>query len=140
MGADMMGYLVKGPAKLSKVAIARAKKEYWALCQEMNKEGQRKCLNCERLVGLGEERCETCGDPLHEWPRTKAEADTEVNNMAADWLPSYRDVACRSDPDDPEQFLVFAGDMSYGDAPEGAGYKYLQELLTTGIGKALGIR
>ncbi len=38
------------------------------------------------------------------------------------WTGNYRDTALRPDPDDPTQQLWVAGEMTWGDTPQGGGY------------------
>ena len=50
------------------------------------------------------------------------------------------DTCSRTDPDNPRQVLVYAGDMTYGDEPDGCGYQMLKQALAWGFAEALGIR
>jgi len=56
-----------------------------------------------------------------------------------DWPPVYRDSASVPDPTDPSRVIVFAGERSWGDTPEGYGFRCLAQAQVLGIGEALGI-
>jgi hypothetical protein len=51
-----------------------------------------------------------------------------------------RDTCSREDPDNPHKKLVYAGEMSWGDEPQGQGYQMLKRALAWGFAEALGIR
>jgi hypothetical protein len=59
-----------------------------------------------------------------------------------DWWATTdgRDTCSRTDPDDPRQKLVYAGEMSWGDEPQGLGYQMLKKAFAWGFAKALGVR
>lgn len=58
---------------------------------------------------------------------------------ARDWPPVFRDSASVPDPADPSCVIVFAGERSWGDTPEGAGFRCLAQAQVLGISEALGI-
>jgi len=137
MGADMCGYIVKGPAKLPKNAVELAIKSLKAQRKRLIA-GVRKCEVCGQDMAEGG-TC-SCGWPVIEKETTDYGISMLARNLVDAWAPTYRDCCSRKDPDDPKQIIVFAGDMSWGDDPEGSGYQYLKELINSGIGEVLGIR
>ncbi|MFN3166976.1 MAG: hypothetical protein ACE37H_07925 [Phycisphaeraceae bacterium] len=62
-----------------------------------------------------------------------------------DWPPVYRDSASIRDPNDLEipegqgRLIVFAGERSWGDTPEGAGFRCLARAQVLGLDQTLGI-
>jgi len=141
MGADLIGFLVRGPVRITKTATKRAKSRYWADCAKQHKAREFWCPECGTRRRDNEQGpCDNCGTQLPVVPGTEPEAHALVQRLADGWPPEFRDVASRRDPDNARQILVFAGDMSWGDTPAGSGYRYLEKLITTGIGRYLGIR
>jgi hypothetical protein len=49
-------------------------------------------------------------------------------------------VCIRDHPADARQRLLFAGEMSWGDEPQGYGYQKLKQTFAWGFAEALGIR
>ena len=68
-----------------------------------------------------------------------ADSQKVVDHFIASWPPRCRDAACVPDPDDPSKLLVFAGDRSWGDRPDGAGFRLLAQASVLGTGHALGV-
>jgi hypothetical protein len=146
MGADMLGYLVRGPARIAKRRIETAARMILAAARQRRKTGLVDCPDCgyeieakQDFDGVCPGCCGRIGDPLVEI-HTLREARAYVKRLADRWPPDCRDTVSRCDPDDARQILVFAGDMSYGDEPEGCGYQDLRELMRSGAAQALGIR
>ncbi|MDP8218652.1 MAG: hypothetical protein P9M03_08000 [Candidatus Theseobacter exili] len=136
MGADMIGYLVKGPRKLPRNAVSLAEKELKAL-RERLKKNPKKCELCGSGLDENKDGSKTC-DNCDGWPiisasSTNKEIKDIAKELAENWPVKGRDVCYRQDPDDPKQIIVFAGDMSWGDPPEGTGYQYLKELTASGV-------
>jgi hypothetical protein len=52
--------------------------------------------------------------------------------------PDLRDCASRNISDD--EFVLFCGEMTWGDEPEGGGYQMLKSLFMLGIDEELGLR
>ena len=148
MGADLVGYLVKGPCKIdveklfTPVNLERVEKtrEY---VHSLN----------QWLRGAREQEAPIAPDPtldnLRTWVTAYEEELDELEGDAADWLREtaetwnnldFRDVASRLDPDDPNQVIVFAGDMSWGNEPEGCGYQFLRQLEHSGFWSILGLK
>jgi len=137
MGADLIGYIVKGPAKLPKNAVKLAIKSLKAQRKRLIA-GVKECEVCGQDMVEGE-TC-SCGWPVIEKDTTDEAISELAKELVNEWPPTYRDCCSRQDPDDPKQVIVFAGDMSWGDEPENAGYQYLKKLINSGIGEVLKIR
>ena len=136
MGAEQIGYLVKGPLRISERRIPAAVQA----CR------QRKAA----LLQAG-------GPDADEWDRSQAalavtdacfdpenipEDPSPVIREFLDWWATLnaRDTCSRWDPDDPRQQLVYAGEMTWGDEPTGHGYEMIQRALAWGFADALGVR
>lgn len=136
MGADMVGFLVKGPAKIPAKRIAgavracrRLRQELLAAADSPENAGNR----CDAALSLTGEYFDPADIP--------EDPEAEVRAFVDWWhRPEGRDICMRDDPDDPRQRLVFAGEMSWGDEPCGYGYRRLKQALAWGFAKALGIR
>jgi hypothetical protein len=77
---------------------------------------------------------DSIGDILHrlgDW--VDLTAPEIVERFIKNWPPHYRDTASMPDPDHPRKVIVFAGERSWGDTPEGAGFTYLDRAATLGI-------
>ncbi len=141
MGADMVGFILKGPVELDRRRLPTAIQR---LCRELKKQrdsGVGVCYRCDIESPVEDHVCQECGEPLPATELTddKAVAD-KVKDMFEAWPPDGRDCASRIDPDDPTQLLVFAGRETWGDEPDGCGYQYMKELLSLGIAETFGIR
>lgn len=159
MGADLIGYLVKGPVSFDEMAIAKAASKV----QERNTVIQG-YLDTYIAAGGDEadqdEISKTVSnkdfDDFFEWLFDKEGEVTEEgirdcihqdpHKTVVDFIKSwsgedyFRDISSRLDPDDPTKLLVFAGEMSWGDEPQGGGYTLLAEADKNGVLEALGIR
>ncbi len=141
MGSDMVGYLVVGPnGPIGKTARKQAVAELKRLVK--TKKFAISCASCGHIFRDNDYeggRCFDCGTPLPDVELAIACPQDYVKALADQWPPEFRDVANRAMPGNPKQMLVFAGDMTWGDEPEGGGYQYLQELLGSGLSEALGV-
>lgn len=136
MGADQVGYLVKGPMKMQARRIVSAVRA----CQQ-----QRKAL----LEDAGEsatrdERMDAALSATGEYFDPADIPENPVKDIRAfvDWWHTLdsRDACSRTDPDNPRQKLVYAGEMSWGDEPNGAGFQMLKRAFAWGFSEALGVR
>jgi len=147
MGADQIGFLVKGPRRFTKTALKKAAKTLLSQLEVMWTTHRLECPECGYSIDTTdpdacENGCEHCGSdgPRFLMELTDRHAfDAFMSTMAA-WPPGGRDVAFRQDPDDRKSLLVFAGEMTWGDTPSGCGYDYLNKLMSTGLGALLGVR
>ena len=63
-----------------------------------------------------------------------------VREFANAWNEGrFRDVAFRIDPDQPGRKVVVAGQLSWGDEPDGLGYQMLKKAFGLGIAQRLGV-
>ena len=117
MGADLIGYLVDVPKKLPKTVYARALKQV---------------MTVRRNDG---------SDELDDEPLpNKQAADKIVRRLMNEWFPYGRDCAYRQSPVGSDRLLVFCGDMSWGDTPDGHTYQYFEELDQRGLFTVFGIK
>jgi hypothetical protein len=63
----------------------------------------------------------------------------DLTKTSAEWYPVFRDSAMITDPASPERVIVFAGELSWGDTPQGRGFQLLAEIGVLGIADAFGI-
>jgi len=64
----------------------------------------------------------------------------EVQEFAAGWNGGcFRDLAFRIDPEKPGRKVVVAGELSWGDEPDGRGYQMLKKAFGLGIAQRLGV-
>ena len=66
-------------------------------------------------------------------------ATEAVDHFIKSWPPQFRDTAHITDPDDPDKVIVFAGERTWGDTPDGHGFKLLAWAGVLGIAPGLGI-
>lgn len=121
MGADQIGYLVKGPTRIPAGRLKAAVRACKRLRQELMRD-----------AGAG-----TDVDP-RDIPE---DPEAAIREFVEWWrVLDCRDTCSRPDPDDPRQKIVYAGEMSWGDEPDGYGYRMLKRAFTWGFAEALGIR
>jgi hypothetical protein len=58
---------------------------------------------------------------------------------SSEWHPMFRDSAVITAPESPDRIIVFAGERTWGDTPDGGGFHYLAEAGFLGITAAFGI-
>ena len=63
-----------------------------------------------------------------------------LDDLLSLWQDGYRDSSFREDPDDPTQLILVAGEMSWGDTPQGGGYIALAVAFVLCLTDSLGIR
>jgi hypothetical protein len=64
---------------------------------------------------------------------------TTRHPASSEWHPMFRDCAVITDPAFPDRVIVFAGERTWGDTPDGGGFRYLAEAGNLGITAAFGI-
>ena len=128
MGADQIGFLFKGPIKLdttrttTQLAIERGKKVVEAI-RWLAAHGHLPDHLSDSLSHLD-------GDTVDEFvqdPGSVPDPERTVKDLIEWWHGSARDTCKRLDPDDKEQIIGFAGEMSWGDEPSGRGYQILRD-------------
>ena len=146
MGADLVGHLAKGPKDLTPNRSKAIKHvmDFAADC--------RRAL-AER-VSDEDDLPENLKDAFSEYdypdPWAEVEDDAEITDDHAESLvdgfikfwesPTYRDCASRDDPDDSTQQIVFAGERTWGDRPQGDGCLAFEEADRYNIPGLLGVR
>jgi hypothetical protein len=136
MGADLLTIIVTGPTKLkrSKALEARLLKRANATIEaakRARKDPKFLWLNNEFLQDFDESEINDI-------------ADTDANQTLADlynvWDGAARDAACRVIKQEGKPLrIVVAGDMSWGDEPDGYGYTTLRDAARLGFFAPLGI-
>jgi hypothetical protein len=63
----------------------------------------------------------------------------ESDQPPPDWPPIARDSASIRDPNDPGRLMVFAGEHSWGDTPQGFGFRCLARAQVLGLDETLDI-
>ena len=85
-----------------------------------------------------------CGHDVeaeHAFAGTPADPAAEVQAFVAEWNEGcFRDLATRDDPDSPGRKVVVAGELSWGDEPDGRGYQMLKKAFGLGIAQRLGVK
>jgi hypothetical protein len=84
----------------------------------------------------------SCGSELPDYSsiKTHEQAKKFVEELIEEWpFSNYRDQIYRSDPLRSDYIIVYAGDMSWGDEPQGGGFKGLQRIMRSGLSTQLGI-
>ena len=123
-----------GPRRITKKARNAALSAFKKLLTE-----PWNCGNCSALIepdDQSEGQCYECGAALPDLKSAAEDPAEFIDALIADWPPTFRDCANR---DYAGKVIVFAGDRSWGDRPDGAGYLYLERLLASGVSKELGI-
>lgn len=147
MGADLIGYLVKGPRKISEAKWRKAEKEMLQRMELMWTTHKLICPDCGKEIDITDPDAVDWGCPHcdSDAPRVLMDIDDReaFDSFMKDmkkWPPQCRDTAMRGDPDDDKQVLLFAGEMSWGDEPCGYGFDYLKKLTRSGLGELVGVR
>ena len=97
-----------------------------------------------RYGNLVQQALDACGyevESKHVFITTRKELAKIVKGFVDAWnKPNYRDMASRLDPDDRMRTVVVAGELSWGDEPEGKGYQLLKQAFGLGIAQSLGVK
>ena len=142
MGADMIGHIVIGPVEISPENIKKAAKKLF----NFKKNGLVHCVNCgyeitPDTMDMKDDSCNNCGEPfLNPFGiETIGDAEEIVKDLIHDWPPDFRDCCSRMYPQNNDMIIIFAGDMSWGDSPDGSGYHLLERIINSGIYEELGL-
>lgn len=148
MGADQVGYLVKGPKTITNAAYATAISDFAKKVEQMRKLGKITCPDCGHVTDWDkdtdeDEVCANCDSDVIG-AISCLTSNVKARAYAADLLNAWplhaRDCTSVPDPDDPDKILMFAGEMTWGDTPQGFGYQTLHKLMSSGIGQSVGIK
>lgn len=142
MGAGLVGYLLKGPRRLDRdrfdlargVAANVIGQATVARAAELADE----CFVRSDFDALADETIDLDCD-------LERIASIDVDEVLASLISVWeehgdRDLAVRFDPDDEDRQIVFAGEMSWGDEPDGSAYRALREADQLGLLEIFGIR
>lgn len=133
MGMDLIGYLVKGPVRAEKDEVDR--RAYF---------DERKIPFFESMVLDTENTRGESAPPLDD-PSLEPDQLQVLGEEFEDFLASFdafsqacdefeafwnsergRDTCFRLDPDDENQKFLFTGDMSFGETPDGTGFRAME--------------
>lgn len=161
MGADLIGCFSKGPRKLPRHSLVTATAEAnWRIAwlkkaqraiQANDDDALRKLIpGCPWLAPE-----HSNGDVKHiDLTQLRSEIEHllstvgDVNTLTGEdivkqfvdaWPPEFRDTAHVVDPADPDKVIVFAGERTWGDSPDGAGFKMLMRAAVLGIASPLSV-
>ena len=144
MGADQIGYLLVGPDTLSPRKVSKLRQSLtraWEIIdayKEVNGDvlgfSEEVILSVGSLLGASEGRyselLERMGKDLDDLPTVK-----QLDEFVAWWNDGTpgRDVATRNHPTKKGWFILWAGEMTWGDEPSGHGYGMLHGLGDWGL-------
>lgn len=154
MGADLIGYMGVGPAKLDKklrdtaVRCAENIVGQARYVLDIFEPAEGEAFNwAEMLVEFPEleQRVQATAGYTDEYENTIdriADLNPEeiVESLFLVWDGNARDATSRLDPDDKNKMIIFAGDRSWGDEPDGFGYRTLMDAEALGLADLFGIR
>ena len=143
MGADLIAYIAVGPLTLTKKQKADAVKKYVKCWEKELKTNQIECSECgEKFTPEPDDdntiMCPGCNRKI-TWHKDLAEAKKWATEMVNEWPPDFRDCGSRQLPGSKTKWIFVAGDMSWGDRPDGLGYRYLDDLFMSGLNVFMGI-
>jgi len=149
MGADLIGYMCLGPKKISEAQAEAAERRAWEIFQALktwygDDEGEGEQPEILKGLGLGgvDEAYQLeslrFGGDADIATATKDDIDALVDEIVGFWNdPGSRDAVDRWISDTEK--VVFCGDMSWGDEPDGYGYRLLKMAHVLDILEPLGI-
>jgi len=157
MGADLIGFIVKGPKEVggNKLGLERARHNYDEFRQLVDDfETADNDDDRSAVINGWEDRnrgnladFQGHGTPMDEYiPDCSAILGFEGAATVDEWVEWWdggcagRDVMSRLDPDNGALKIVSVGELSWGDEPEGLGYQQIKFALWCGIAAPLGIR
>jgi len=154
VGADLIGYLLKGPARISLKGrkfdrAAKRVKLFTRLLEldELTEEELRSAFSAQELKVLDKLKIKPSLhiESLVGLKNEYASALKHINGFSAEsfvfwWnLPGADDTMFRRDPDNRRKRILFAGESTWGDEPDGYGYRRLKAALLSDVASILGI-
>jgi hypothetical protein len=142
MSACLISYIVVGPKEFSPGQLAKARELLVQRAQEWRAWGAR----CETLINIAESDDDFPDPP--DWLTDTADSEFGSMESAADgcpfdtdedvdkflanfwemWEDNWPDCNWREMPGDPSKRIWIAGEMSWGDTPEGDAYQMMHKL------------
>ena len=136
MGADLIGYLVTGPKRLPRGKTYRqALKHAEAIIEQVRAAETEEGYDRKKLPATHRKMDSEDLDNILD-----LDAEQVLDDLYALWDGMCRDASMRTNPDDPKRVLVFAGELSWGDEPDGTGYLALRDAERLGLLDFFGIR
>ena len=84
--------------------------------------------------------CQRDVEAKHVFVSTPKDLAKEVRDFVSGWNDrQFRDLSYRMDPLHPNRKIVVAGEMSWGDKPEGLGYQMFEKAFGLTIAQRLGV-
>lgn len=137
MGANMLGYTLVKPVKGEAIAKKHLDSIKKVLQSDVNNVKKLYRLNdlCVNLIEYNQYE-EVDDEDSESIDRILEGIKNDVAQLETDGLeiPLFRDVNMRYAKIGKKRIeIVFAGELSWGDEPDGLGYKYLKRIVTLGI-------
>jgi hypothetical protein len=131
----------KGPVDAKRSATLRLES---SMPDPIPKFGSVECLRShlkyQDLVKGMLDDCERSVEAEHVFGSTPKDLAKEVRNFVDAWNDGcFRDLSYRMDPFHPRRKVVVAGERSWGDEPDGAGYQMLKKAFALTIAQRLGV-
>ena len=148
MGADFISYCVFGPTKLStsKKVFKKAEKrftEYVKLACELDELVKQACDSSKprevadaadaRVKELLNKHCIDCTDDVTWATEYKDKPVQLIDDLFDVWHNCSRDSSYRTLPGNKQRKVWYAGDMSWGDEPDGFGYLTMKRVDMAGL-------
>lgn len=141
MGADQIGFLLKGPTTMAPTAdtLAAILQHANAVRDALLHAQKYRALPPECPAYLTELQPDDLATLIDDAPRLPP-AQQVIDDLMHWWAHGARDSCFRHDPDDPSQTFAFAGEMTWGDEPQGFGYLTVRAASQLDILRHFGIR
>jgi len=148
MGADLIAYIIKTPRKITRSQRNAAITDFNTRREHLFKDyPTQKSIEAADvrsvikthpwLEDIIEDQFDEIGE-AYDWVRTSDPVKV-VDDFIAISNGSARDSCSRIDPDNKKRAILCAGEMSWGDEPEGYGYQSIKGMMKLGIAKILGV-
>lgn len=147
MGADLIGYMLKGPKKFTaaKKKDALKKAIQIGMTAEAMVESKEAGEEWSPVLPWQKEAAKAIESALEQGSMpdlesfTREGAQDAFDKFLLAWEGGHRDVNVRVDPDDKTQVLFFTGGMSWGDSP-GETFEEVERAFMYLIPDNLGVR
>lgn len=148
MGADLIGYLVKVPRKFEEDRLNEARTHLKLVLDTastlkgalMDAKGDYENETVQNLINRLNDLFEYSSNSIEDVEDVAEQVyEGLVDDVLAVCAGRFRDCSVRDDPHNENFRIVFAGELSWGDEPEGAGYTTLKAADQIGLFPILGI-